>query len=166
MGLMNGGGDTAAARPRGALKYMLWSGIGLLSTVSVGVPHLPVSCDAVQIIGSAGLSPWPGPGKRYMLSEDGNTFLERFAKGAGTGHFGRRRVQFVRTGGVEERTAGEPGNTRHDQFEWLEKDLANRPSSLPIIVFGRHCAPPCSAPPVTNSLRAVASLSRCHRCRG
>jgi hypothetical protein len=146
MGLMNGGGDNAAARPRGALKYMLWSGIGLLWTVAVGVSHLPLSGNAEQIIGSAGFNPRPGPGKPYMLSENGNTFWERFAKGAGTGHFGQRRVHFVRTGGVEERTVGEPGNTRHDQFEWLEKDLADRPSSLPIIVFGRHCAPPCSAP--------------------
>ena len=81
---------------------------------------------------------------------------ERFAKGAGTDHFGLRRVHFVRTGGVEERTVGEPGNTRHDQFEWLEKDLADRPSSLPIIVFGRHCAPPCSAP-----TRNKSTESRC-----
>jgi 3',5'-cyclic-AMP phosphodiesterase len=114
---------------------MLRSAIAVLWTANVGVPHSVRLDTAEQIIASAGLNSQSTAGKRYGLSEDGDTFWERFTKGARRSRFDRPRVHFVGTNSMQDHTARGPGNSGHDQFAWLEKDLGSRPSSLPIIVF-------------------------------
>jgi hypothetical protein len=135
MGSTNGGGDTAAARRRGFLKRMLRAGIAVLWTVNVGVPHSALLDTAEQIISSAGLNSQFMAGKHYELSEDGNTFWERCTEGARKSRFDQQHMYFVGTNSIQNQTARGPGNSGHDQFAWLEKDLGRRPSSRPIIVF-------------------------------
>jgi hypothetical protein len=146
MGSTNSGGDTAAARRWGFLKCMLRAAIAILWTVNVGVPHSARLGTAEQIITSAGLNSQSTPGKHYGLSEDGNTFLERSAKRARKSRFDQQRVHFVDTNSMQDHTARGPGNSGHDQFAWLEKDLGSRPSSLPIIVFANTSQTLRSAP--------------------
>ncbi|MEA2736704.1 MAG: 3,5-cyclic-AMP phosphodiesterase [Acetobacteraceae bacterium] len=135
MGSMNGGGDTATARRWASLQCMFWACIGVLWTVYVGVPHSALLDDAEQTIGTAGLNSQPKPGKDYELSEDGNAFVERLTKGAGTPRFDQQRVHFVGKSSMQDPTGRGPDDSGHDQFAWLEKDLGNHPSHLPSIVF-------------------------------
>jgi 3',5'-cyclic-AMP phosphodiesterase len=95
--------------------------------------------DAEQIIKQTGLPVFHVPGEHDMLDEDaGKAYLDRFGKGtkgAGWYSFDHKGVHFVALINVVNLKAGGMGNLGGDQLEWLEKDLAGRPSSQPIVVF-------------------------------
>ncbi|HXA41222.1 MAG TPA: metallophosphoesterase [Phenylobacterium sp.] len=95
--------------------------------------------DAEQIIREAGLTVFHVPGEHDMLDEGaGKAYLDRFGKGtqgAGWYSFDHKGVHFVALINVVNLKAGGMGNLGPDQLEWLEKDLARRPSSQPIVVF-------------------------------
>jgi len=95
--------------------------------------------DAEQIIGEAGLTVFHVPGEHDMLDEGaGKAYLDRFGKatkGAGWYSFDHRGVHFIALVNVVNLKAGGMGSLGPDQLEWLEKDLAGRPASTPIVVF-------------------------------
>jgi Icc protein len=95
--------------------------------------------DADQIIKPAGLTVFHVPGEHDMLDEGaGKAFLDRYGKGtkgAGWHSFDHKGVHFVALVNVVNLKAGGMGSLGADQLEWLEKDLAGRPSSTPIVVF-------------------------------
>jgi 3',5'-cyclic-AMP phosphodiesterase len=95
--------------------------------------------DADQIIKAAGLPVFHVPGEHDMLDEGaGKAYLDRFGKGtkgAGWYSFDHKGVHFVALINVVNLKAGGMGSLGGDQLEWLEKDLAGRPASQPIVVF-------------------------------
>jgi 3',5'-cyclic AMP phosphodiesterase CpdA len=95
--------------------------------------------DAEQIIKQTGLTVFHVPGEHDMLDEGaGKAYLDRFGKGtrgAGWQSFDHKGVHFVALINVVNLKAGGMGNLGADQLDWLEKDLAGRPSSTPIVVF-------------------------------
>ena len=95
--------------------------------------------DAEQIIKQTGLTVFHVPGEHDMLDEGaGKAYLDRFGKGtkgAGWYSFDHKGVHFVALINVVNLKAGGMGSLGADQLEWLEKDLAGRPSSQPIVVF-------------------------------
>ena len=95
--------------------------------------------DAEQIIKSTGLPVFHVPGEHDMLDEgQGKAYLDRFGKGtqgAGWYSFDHRGVHFVALVNVANLKPGGMGSLGPDQLEWLEKDLAHRPASQPIVVF-------------------------------
>ncbi|HEX2814770.1 MAG TPA: metallophosphoesterase [Phenylobacterium sp.] len=95
--------------------------------------------DADQIIKQAGLAVFHVPGEHDMLDEGaGKAYLDRYGKGtkgAGWYSFDHKGVHFVALINVVNLKAGGMGSLGGDQLEWLEKDLAGRPSSQPIVVF-------------------------------
>jgi hypothetical protein len=95
--------------------------------------------DADQIIKAAGLQVFHVPGEHDMLDEGaGKAYLDRFGKGtkgAGWYSFDHKGVHFMALINVVNLKAGGMGSLGPDQLAWLEKDLAGRPSSQPIVVF-------------------------------
>ena len=95
--------------------------------------------DAEQIIGEAGLTVFHVPGEHDMLDEGaGKAYLDRFGKatkGAGWYSFDHRGVHFIALVNVVNLKAGGMGSLGAEQLAWLEKDLAARPASTPIVVF-------------------------------
>ncbi|THD58322.1 metallophosphoesterase [Phenylobacterium sp.] len=95
--------------------------------------------DADQIIKAAGLQVFHVPGEHDMLDEgQGKAYLDRFGqgtKGAGWYSFDHKGVHFIALINVANLKPGGMGSLGADQIEWLEKDLAGRPSSQPIVVF-------------------------------
>ena len=95
--------------------------------------------DAEQIIKQTGLPVFHVPGEHDMLDDGaGKAYLDRFGKGtrgAGWYSFDHKGVHFVALINVVNLKAGGMGSLGADQLEWLEKDLAGRPSSQPIVVF-------------------------------
>jgi 3',5'-cyclic AMP phosphodiesterase CpdA len=95
--------------------------------------------DAEQIIKQTGLTVFHVPGEHDMLDEGaGKAYLDRFGKGtkgAGWYSFDHKGVHFVALINVVNLKAGGMGSLGADQLAWLEKDLAGRPSSQPIVVF-------------------------------
>jgi 3',5'-cyclic-AMP phosphodiesterase len=95
--------------------------------------------DADQIIKEAGLTVFHVPGEHDMLDDgNGKAYLARYGQGslgAGWYSFDHKGVHFIALINVVNLKAGGMGNLGADQLEWLEKDLAGRPSSTPIVVF-------------------------------
>jgi Icc protein len=95
--------------------------------------------DADQILKEAGLTVFHVPGEHDMLDDGaGKAFLDRYGKGtrgAGWYSFDHNGVHFVALVNVVNLKAGGMGSLGQDQLEWLEKDLAGRSSSTPIVVF-------------------------------
>jgi len=95
--------------------------------------------DAEQIIRQAGLTVFHIPGEHDMLDEGaGKAYLDRFGKGtkgAGWYSFDHRGVHFVALVNVVNLKAGGMGSLGPEQLAWLQKDLAARPASTPIVVF-------------------------------
>ena len=78
------------------------------------------------------------PGEHDMLTDNGEQFLQRFAKGSkGTGYysFDHKGVHFVGLVNVANLKAGGLGSLGHEQLEWLEDDLKGRSTSTPIVLF-------------------------------
>lgn len=95
--------------------------------------------DAEQILKATGLPVFFVPGEHDMLDPDGGkAFLDRFgqgARGAGWYSFDHRGVHFIALVNVADLKPGGMGNLGFDQLAWLKADLADRPSSTPIVVF-------------------------------
>jgi 3',5'-cyclic AMP phosphodiesterase CpdA len=98
--------------------------------------------DADQIIGEAGLQVFHIPGEHDMLDEGGGAaYLARYgkdadAKGDGWFSFDHKGVHFVGLINVKDLKAGGMGHLGDDQLAWLQKDLAGRSSSTPVVVMG------------------------------
>jgi 3',5'-cyclic-AMP phosphodiesterase len=97
---------------------------------------MPVKPDFIK---QTGLTVFHVPGEHDMLDEGaGKAYLDRFGKGtkgAGWYSFDHKGVHFVALINVVNLKAGGMGSLGPDQLAWLEKDLAGRPSSQPIVVF-------------------------------
>jgi 3',5'-cyclic-AMP phosphodiesterase len=95
--------------------------------------------DAEQIVKAAGLPVFHVPGEHDMLDEgQGKACLDRFGKGtkgAGWYSFDHKGVHFVALINVANLKPGGMGSLGADQLAWLERDLAGRPASQPIVVF-------------------------------
>ncbi len=93
---------------------------------------------AAQVIGSAGLPAHYVPGEHDILEDDGRSYLNRYGKGTlgqGWYSFDTEGVHFVGLVNVVDLQGGGMGNLGQEQLEWLEKDLAGRSASTPIVVF-------------------------------
>jgi 3',5'-cyclic-AMP phosphodiesterase len=78
------------------------------------------------------------PGEHDMLADNGQQYLERYGKGtkgAGWFSFDHKGVHFIGLVNVVDLKAGGLGTLGAEQLSWLQKDLAGRPSSTPIVVF-------------------------------
>ena len=95
--------------------------------------------DADQIVRAAGLTVFHVPGEHDMLDEGaGQAYLARYgkgSKGAGWYSFDHHGVHFVALVNVVNLKPGGMGSLGPEQLAWLEKDLAGRSSSTPIVVF-------------------------------
>ncbi len=92
---------------------------------------------AEQIIRGARLDVHYVPGEHDVLVDDGKAFFERFTKGAPRGwySFDQQGVHFVALNNVQNLKAGGMGSLGADQLAWLQRDLAGRSASQPIVVF-------------------------------
>jgi plastocyanin len=78
------------------------------------------------------------PGEHDMLTDNGQQYLERYGKdtkGAGWFSFDHNGVHFIGLVNVVDLKAGGLGTLGAEQLTWLQKDLAGRSSSTPIVVF-------------------------------
>ena len=78
------------------------------------------------------------PGEHDMLADNGQLFLERYGKGtkgAGWYSFDHKGVHFIGLVNVVDLKAGGLGTLGAEQLEWLKKDLSEKTSSTPIVVF-------------------------------
>ncbi len=78
------------------------------------------------------------PGEHDMLADNGQQYLERYGKGtrgAGWFSFDHKGVHFIGLVNVVDLKAGGLGVLGAEQLAWLQKDLAGRSSSTPIVVF-------------------------------
>ncbi len=107
------------------------------------VSHLskPAQFDtADQLFKTTGLDTHFIPGEHDVIGDDGKEFFQRFgAKGAASGgwySFDQGGVHFVALINVMGFTPAAGGSLGQAQLEWLEKDLAPRSASTPIVVLG------------------------------
>jgi 3',5'-cyclic-AMP phosphodiesterase len=78
------------------------------------------------------------PGEHDMLADNGQQYLERYGKGtkgAGWFSFDHKGIHFIGLVNVVDLKAGGLGTLGAEQLSWLQKDLAGRTSSTPIVVF-------------------------------
>jgi len=78
------------------------------------------------------------PGEHDITADGANLYLERYGKdtkGDGWQSFDHKGVHFVGLVNVADLKPGGMGNLGAEQLRWLERDLAGRPSSTPIVVF-------------------------------
>jgi 3',5'-cyclic-AMP phosphodiesterase len=78
------------------------------------------------------------PGEHDMLTDNGQQYLERYGKGtkgAGWYSFDHKGVHFVGVVNVVDLKAGGLGTLGPEQLNWLNKDLAGRSNSTPIVIF-------------------------------
>ncbi|HEX4772314.1 MAG TPA: metallophosphoesterase [Bryobacteraceae bacterium] len=78
------------------------------------------------------------PGEHDMLGDNGAQYLARYGKdtkGAGWYSFDHKGVHFIGLVNVVDLKAGGLGALGREQLNWLQKDLAGRGSSSPIVVF-------------------------------
>jgi 3',5'-cyclic AMP phosphodiesterase CpdA len=95
--------------------------------------------DADQIIGSTKIVTHYVPGEHDMVDAgQGKAYMDRYGKdswGQGWFSFDQNGVHFIGLVNVVNLKAGGLGNLGPEQLDWLQKDLANRPNSQPIVVF-------------------------------
>ena len=95
--------------------------------------------DADQIIGSTRVLTHYVPGEHDVVDAgQGKAYMDRYGSntwGQGWYSFDQNGVHFIGLVNVVNLQAGGLGNLGADQLVWLEKDLASRPSSQPIVVF-------------------------------
>ena len=78
------------------------------------------------------------PGEHDVLTDNGQQYRERYAKdakGAGWYSFDHKGVHFVGLVNVIDLKAGGLGTLGSEQLTWLQKDLAARSSSTPVVIF-------------------------------
>ena len=95
--------------------------------------------DADQIIGSVGADVHYVPGEHDVVDAgQGKAYMDRYGKqswGQGWYAFDQDGVHFIGLVNVMNLKAGGLGSLGAEQLDWLEKDLAGRSSSTPIVVF-------------------------------
>ena len=95
--------------------------------------------DADKIIGSTRILTHYVPGEHDVVDAgQGKAYMDRYGSntwGQGWYSFDQNGVHFIGLVNVVNLQAGGLGNLGADQLAWLEKDLASRPSSQPIVVF-------------------------------
>jgi 3',5'-cyclic AMP phosphodiesterase CpdA len=106
------------------------------------------------------------PGEHDVFADGGKEFLARHGRGSsgnGWHSFDYRGVHFVGLNNVADLKAGGMGALGVDQLEWMERDLASRSASTPIVVFA-HIPLWAVYPPwgwgTEDSQRALAALKR------
>jgi 3',5'-cyclic AMP phosphodiesterase CpdA len=96
--------------------------------------------DAKQILSELGVPIFYVPGEHDFLDEgQGKTYLSHFGKGTlGTGwySFDHDGVHFIALNNVANLQPGGMAHLGEEQLAWLRRDLADKPSSTPIVVFG------------------------------
>jgi len=110
----------------------------MLHTGDVSQLSKPAQFDtAQQVIGEAKLDARYVPGEHDVLVDDGRAFFERFTPGAAQGWYSwdQQGVHFVALNNVQGLKAGGLGNLGAEQLRWLDRDLAGRPASQPVVVF-------------------------------
>ncbi len=110
----------------------------MLHTGDVSQLSKPAQFDtAQQVIGEAKLDVRYVPGEHDVLVDDGRAFFERFTPGAAQGWYSwdQQGVHFVALNNVQGLKAGGLGNLGAEQLRWLDRDLAGRPASQPVVVF-------------------------------
>ena len=78
------------------------------------------------------------PGEHDVLTDNGESYRERYGKGAkgdGWYSFDHKGVHFIGLVNVLNLKAGGLGLLGHEQLEWLEDDLRGLSDSTPIVVF-------------------------------
>jgi 3',5'-cyclic-AMP phosphodiesterase len=78
------------------------------------------------------------PGEHDVLTDDGQSYRERYGKGAkgdGWYSFEHKGVHFIGLVNVQNLKAGGLGLLGREQLEWLEDDLRSLSTSTPIVVF-------------------------------
>ena len=104
------------------------------------VSHLskPAQFDmARQIMGATKLDVHVVPGEHDVLVDDGREFFARFSPDAPAGRFSfdQAGVHFVGLNNVQGARGIGLGQLGAEQLEWLQRDLAGRSASQPIVVF-------------------------------
>ena len=78
------------------------------------------------------------PGEHDVIGDDGKEFFARFGKGATPGgwySFDQGGVHFIGLVNVLSFSTAQTGGFGDEQLAWLEKDLAGRSASTPIVIF-------------------------------
>ena len=78
------------------------------------------------------------PGEHDVLTDDGQSYLERYGKGTkgeGWYSFDHKGVHFIGLVNVLNLKAGGLGVLGHEQLDWLKEDVAGLAASTPIVVF-------------------------------
>ena len=126
------------------LKQALAKPAFVLHTGDVSHLSKPAEFDAAEsILGTSGLDIHYVPGEHDVLDDAGTKpFIERFQKrhtqgeaGGAYYSFDANGVHFVGLNNVVDLKAGGLGNLGAAQLAWLERDLAGRSASMPVVVF-------------------------------
>ena len=105
------------------------------------ISHLskPVQFDTCrELMGATGLAAFTVPGEHDILEEGGKSYLNRFGRdslGDGWYSFDAGGVHFIGLVNVVNLQGNGLGSLGRPQLEWLEKDVAYRSASTPIVVF-------------------------------
>ena len=96
--------------------------------------------DAAQVLKGTGLQGFYVPGEHDVIDEGtGKAYLTRYGtkdtKGSGWYSFDQNGVHFIGLVNVLNLKAGGLGFLGDEQLEWLEADVAGKPTSTPIVVF-------------------------------
>jgi 3',5'-cyclic AMP phosphodiesterase CpdA len=94
--------------------------------------------NAQKLISQAGLDVHYVPGEHDVIDEERNLYKQRYGKdtmGHGWYSFDANGIHFIGLVNVMDLKAGGLGNLGDEQLEWLEKDVAGRSASQPIVVF-------------------------------
>ena len=78
------------------------------------------------------------PGEHDVLSDNGQSYLERYGKGTKGGgwySFDQKGVHFIGLVNVVDLKAGGLGQLGAEQLQWIEDDVRSLKSSTPIVVF-------------------------------
>jgi 3',5'-cyclic-AMP phosphodiesterase len=93
---------------------------------------------ANQLLSATKLTTHTVPGEHDVLEDDGKSYLNRYGqgtKGAGWYSFDAGGVHFIGLVNVVDLNGNGLGNLGNEQLEWLERDVADRSASTPIVVF-------------------------------
>ena len=110
----------------------------LLHTGDISHLSKPAQFDtAASIIGGAGMDVRYVPGEHDVLVDDGQAFFARFTPGAAKGWYSwdQGGLHFVALNNVQDLKAGGLGNLGAEQLDWLDRDLAGRSASQPVVVL-------------------------------
>ena len=119
------------ARQKGDASFMLHTG-------DVSQLSKPAQFDtAAEIIRGGGMDVHYVPGEHDVLVDEGAAFFERFTPGAAKGWYSwdQGGIHFVALNNVQDLKAGGLGNLGAEQLRWIERDLAARAASQPIVVM-------------------------------